>query len=149
VSGPTRTQVGRALHALVAGARWGDPQTGFAYTSQRLHLWDDVPAQPAMMTQEGDERWSQTTRGLPLRIWEYRLIIYHSAGRDTTVERPADESGAILDALEALFLSADPDRLQTLGGLVHSVKITGTILKDDGALDGQAMIVVPIDVTVP
>lgn len=144
-----RQTVGRALHALVSSVEWGSPAQGFAYTTERMVLWDDVPGQPALITQSGDERWTQTTRGVPLRIWEYRLVIYHQAGRDTTVDRPADLGDLIMDALEAIMPSSDPDQRQTLGGLAHSVKIVGTVMKDDGALDGQAMIVVPVEVTVP
>lgn len=146
---PDRRTVGQALHALVAGLTWDSPARGFAYTSQRLQLWDDVPAQPALMSQEGDERWTQTTRGLPIRVWEYRLVIYQRTGTDTSLARPADENDLIMGAIEDAIPSTDPDRNQTLGGLVHSVKIVGTVLKDDGSLDGQAMIVVPIEVIVP
>ena len=149
MSGPSRSDVGRALHALVAGITWDSPARGFAYTSHRLQLWDDVPAQPAMMTQEGDEQWTQTTRGLPIRVWSYRIVVYHRTGADSSVERPADESSLILEALESAIPSLDPDLRQTLGGLVHSVKIVGTVMKDDGAMDGQAMLVVPVEITVP
>lgn len=143
-----RRTVGRALHALLASAQWDG--RGFAYTSERLQLWDDVPAQPALMTQEGDERFTQTTRGVPLRVWEYRAVIYQRLGVDTSMERPADENDLIMGAIEELIPDGTtPDGNQTLGGLVHSVKIVGTVLKDDGALDGQAMIVVPIEVIVP
>lgn len=144
-----RSTVGQALHDLLCTAQWDSPARGWAYTSQRLQLWDDVPAQPSMITQEGDERFTQTTRGLPLRVWEYRVVIYQNAARDTSNPRPADENGLIMGALEALMPSDTPDQLQTLGGLVHSVKIVGTVLKDDGALDGQGMLVVPIEVMVP
>lgn len=145
----SRAAVGRALHGLVSALTWGAPKMGFAYHSQRLQLWDDVPAQPSLITQEGDERHTQTTRGLPLRVWTYSLVIYHQAGRDDSAERPADMSGEILDALDTLFPSDNPDQLQTLGGMVHSAKIVGTVMKDDGALDGQAMIIVPVEVIVP
>ena len=150
MSQPDRRTVGRALHALLASATWDSPARGFAYTSERLQLWDDVPAQPALMTQEGDERHTQTTRGLPLRIWEYRVVVYQNLGRNSSLDRPADENDLIMGALESLLPDGtQADLNQTLGGLVHSVKIVGTVLKDDGALDGQAMIVVPIEVIVP
>jgi len=145
-----RRAIGRALHALLAGIVWDSPARGFAYTSERLQLWDDVPTQPAMMTQEGDERHTQTTRGMPLRILEYRVIVYQRTGVDTSLPRPADENDLIMGAIEeAIPDGSEPDLNQTLGGLVHSVRISGTVLKDDGAMDGQAMIVVPIDVIVP
>ena len=55
----------------------------------------------------------------------------------------------ILDAVQALFPADDPDRVQTLGGLVHHCFISGKLFKDPGDLDGQALIIVPIKILVP
>lgn len=145
-----RTQVGAAITALLQNVRWGTPERGFAYTSERLQTWDDCPAQPALYVVEGDERRTQVTNMGAVREWEYRVVVYQDTGRDTSLPRPATENDLILDALEARIEDVDtPDDRQTLGGLCHRARIDGPILKDSGDLDGQAMIVFSIWVMVP
>jgi hypothetical protein len=62
--------------------------------------------------------------------------------------RSAETSNAILDAIEAAFRPALPGARQTLGGLAYRAFIDGTIHKDNGDLDGQAMLIVPINAVV-
>ena len=41
------------------------------------------------------------------------------------------------------------DQRLTLGGLVHHCWISGKVFKEQGDLDGQALLVVPIAILVP
>lgn len=147
---PTRVQIGQAITALLGGVTWDSPARGFAYTSERLQIWDDCPSQPALYVVEGDERFAQISGLGPVRDMEYRVVVYQDVGRDPTNPRPATENGLILDALETAIAQSDtPDQRQTLGGLCHHARIDGTIMKDAGDLDGQAMVVFSVWVLVP
>jgi hypothetical protein len=144
----TREDVFNALFALGQSLQWGSPSTGLAFTARRVKLWDDLPAQPALCQAEPDEMVSETT-GLPSKsTYSVNWLIYHAAGKDPGVT-PATETNLILDAVQALFPSGDPDHVQTLGGRVHHCFIAGKVFKDSGDLDGQALIIVPIKILVP
>jgi hypothetical protein len=145
---PAREDVFEALFALTRGLLWGSPPRGFVHRSRRVALWGDLPAQPALCQAEHDEDITQVT-GLPsVTILSASWLIYHEAGKDPKSE-PTRESNLILDAVQALFPSGDPDAAQTLGGLVHHCFISGKVFKDPGDLDGQALIIVPIRILVP
>jgi hypothetical protein len=155
----SRETIYAALFALVSQGEgmagtisWGARET-LAYTSRRVRLWTDIPAQPALCQAEHDETVVQQTR-LPFRRkFGASWLIYHADGADPNAT-PASSNNAILDAIEALFTPQPPDpgwndnRL-TLGGLVHHCWIDGRILKDPGDLDSQALIVVPISILAP
>ncbi len=151
---PTREAVFSALFAL---ASQGEGQGGaftfgagqaLAYTSRRVRLWSDLPAQPALCQAEHDETVTEAT-GLPSKTTlSASWILYHEAAKDPTAV-PATTSNDLLDAVQALFPAGDPDNVQTLGGLVHHCFINGRIFKDAGDLDGQALIIVPITILLP
>jgi hypothetical protein len=144
----TREDVFNALFALAQGLTWGAPSRGLAFSARRVKLWDDLPAQPALCQAEQDEMVAETT-GLPSKTtYSASWLIYHAAGKDPGAI-PATETNLILDAVQAMFPSGDPDRVQTLGGLVHHCFITGKVFKDSGDIDGQALIIVPIRILVP
>lgn len=138
------------LLQIVRDITWvsgGSPQ-GFVTTSRRLRSFADVPEQPAAFVSSGDELFAQTT-GLPYSVTlEAKLVIYHRVGTDETAI-PDEETSLIMDAVQAALNPPDVDERQTLGGLVHHCWIDGTVLKDSGDLDGQAVIVVPIKMLVP
>ena len=145
---PTREDVFNALFALTAGLSWGSPPRALAYSARRVKLWDDLPAQPALCQAEQDEDVAEVT-GLPSKTTlSASWLIYHNLGKDPAAT-PATETNLILDAVQALFPSGDPDQVQTLGGLVHHCFISGKVFKDSGDLDGQALIIVPIKILVP
>ena len=100
---------------------------------------------------------TRTLEWVEERNWFFRLskysdflkiVIYHNVGVDPNAI-PATESNLILDAIQAVFPSNDPDLRQTLGGLVHHCFISGKVFKDPGDLDNQALIIVPIKILVP
>lgn len=156
---PTREDIFSALFALVSTGEglagtisWGAGET-LAYTSRRVRLWGDLPAQPALCQAEHDETYAQSTR-LPFkRTLSASWLIFHKAGADPTTT-PVQDTNGILDAVEALFSPQPddpgfPDERLTLGGLVHHCFINGKLFKDPGDLDGQALIIVPITILVP
>ena len=155
----SREAIYAALFALVSQGEglpgaiaWGAGET-LAFTSRRVRLWAEVPAQPALCQAEHDETVVQQTRLPYRRKFTASWLIYHAAGADPAAT-PASTSNAILDAIEAVFTPVPPDpgwndsRL-TLGGLVHHCWIDGKVFKDPGDLDGQALIIVPISILVP
>lgn len=144
----TREAIMQALFALVSGAY------GFATTSRRLKMWDDVaPADmPALFQYEGAEDDLLYEGDLVLhRTLKARLFIYIDSKDESIVG--ASEVNSILDALEAAFApSTFTDQIsnrQTLGGLVSSARIVGPVLKDPGDLDGIGLLVVPIVIVLP
>ena len=144
----TREDIFNALFALTAGLTWGSPAQTLAYSARRVKLWDDLPAQPALCQAEQDEDMTQVT-GLPSKTtYSASWLIYHNVGKDPAAT-PATETNLILDAVQSLFPSGDPDQVQTLGGLVHHCFISGKVFKDSGDLDGQALIIVPIKILAP
>ena len=144
----TREDIFSALFALTAGLTWGSPPRTLAWSARRVKLWDDLPAQPALCQAEQDEDVAEVT-GLPSKTTlSASWLIYHNLGKDPAAT-PAAETNLILDAVQALFPSGDPDQVQTLGGLVHHCFISGKLFKDPGDLDGQALIIVPIKILVP
>jgi hypothetical protein len=144
----TREDIFTALFALAAGLTWGSPTRTLAYSARRVKLWDDLPAQPALCQAEQDEEVAEVT-GLPSRTtYSASWLIYHNVGKEPAAT-PTTETNLILDAVQALFPSGDPDRVQTLGGRVHHCFISGKVFKVSGDLDGQALIIVPIKILVP
>ena len=143
-----REAVFQALFALSDGVVWGSPPRGFAHRSRRVALWSDLPAQPALCQAEHEEDIEEVTGLPPVATYSASWLIYHDLAKDPDAV-PARESNLILDAVQALFPSDDPDRVQTLGGLVHHCFISGKLFKDPGDLDGQALIIVPIKILVP
>jgi hypothetical protein len=144
----TREDVFGALFALGSGLTWGSPARTLAYSARRVKLWDDLPAQPALCQAEQDEDVTEVTRLPSKTTYSASWLIYHNVGKDPAAT-PATETNLILDAIQALFPSGDPDQVQTLGGLVHHCFISGKVFKDSGDLDGQALIIVPIRILVP
>jgi hypothetical protein len=143
-----REDIFNALFALGSGLTWGSPSTTLAYAARRVKLWDDLPAQPALCQAEQDEDIAEVT-GLPSRTTlSASWLIYHNVGKVPTAT-PASETNQILDAVQVLFPSGDPDQVQTLGGLVHHCFISGKVFKDSGDLDGQGLIIVPIKILIP
>ena len=143
-----REQVFQALFALGQGLTWGSPPSGFVFAARRVKLWDDVPGQPALCQAEHDEQVEQIT-GLPPKLTlNASWLIYQNAGADPAAT-PATINNQILDAIQGAFPNPDGGQVQTLGGLVAKCWINGRIFKDPGDLDGQGLLIVPIQILVP
>ena len=144
----TREAIFQALFALGQTLSWGEPATGFAFSARRVKLWDEVSGQPAFCQAEHDEQIEQIT-GLPPKLTlNASWLIYQNAGVDPAVV-PASLNNQILDAVQAAFPNPSGDQVQTLGGLCAKAWINGRIFKDPGDLDGQGLIIVPIQILAP
>jgi hypothetical protein len=137
-----------ALVALVA-----ESYTWKSGPARRLKLWSDVPlsARPACYLFEGGEdaySWSERARAK--RIIEVRLFVYLNAKESKTVG--GSLLNDVMDRLDAGFTPSGTDGLvgrNTLGGAAYHCRIEGTVLKDPGDLDGDALLVVPIKIVLP
>ncbi|HZT51919.1 MAG TPA: hypothetical protein VFA22_08300 [Stellaceae bacterium] len=138
-----REPIYAALFARLAGAG------GFRTMSRRLRHWSAVEAaeQPALFQVQKRET-AQQADGSPT-VWraELDLYVYCQAPDDETA--PASVLNPLLDAIEAALEPAGADLAlgaQTLGGLVRHCRIAGAIETDEGALGGQAVAIVPIEI---
>lgn len=137
-----------ALLALVSEAYpWQSPP------SRRLRLWSDVTPveRPACFLFEGGfETYEQGAAAEPKRLMDIKLFIYIDARDPQTAG--ASELNTILDALDAAFVPAESDVLSgrnTLWGAAYRCRIAGKPLKDPGDLDGDGLLVVPVQITLP
>lgn len=143
-----REQALDAFLALVSGAYpWSQP------VSRRLRLWTEVPPvdRPACFVFEGGfETYGPGAGPIPKRQLDVKLFIYIDARDHDSLG--ASQLNAILDALDATFQPVGSDvslgRL-TLGGAAYRCAIEGKVLKDPGDLDGDGLLVVPIQITLP
>lgn len=115
----------------------------FETVSRRLQHWSDVAAnkQPAMfLTQK--QQTAVTTTGLPTK-WTLLADIYiyvHSG------EVPSKVLNPLVDSVCNLFIGSGIEGKQTLGGLVHYVRISGSIETDEGVLGDQAVAIIPVEI---
>lgn len=150
----TREPIYQALFAAGQAITWADPLSGASTTwstsARRIRTPDQIGAdeQPALLQAESDEVVSQATRMPSKRILTAAWVIYLKPYEAPQPTGPL--LNAVLDAVETAFApdSAIADTF-TLGGLVTHCWIDGTIFKDPGDVDGQAMLIVPIRILVP
>lgn len=141
----TREPIYAALFALVSGA------APFATASRRLRPWSVVePAEQPALFQVQKRETAKAAEGSPTS-WcaEVDLYIYCQAPDDETA--PATVLNPLVDAIEAALAPAGrdlPGGTQTLGGLARHCWISGAIETDEGALGGQAVAIVPIEILV-
>lgn len=123
--------------------------TTWVETGRRLKLWGDVDPtqQPAMFMTDHDEDYKQPGRSvpprrfLPAKVWCYARC--NELVGSTIIN-------TMLTAIETALTPDDrTDNVQTLGGLVYTAWIEGTIIKDPGDLDDQALLIVPIQILWP
>ena len=145
---PSREAVSNGVYALLSGISWDTPARSWAYTSQRMQIWTDCPAQPAMYMTEHDEHPTQKTRLLTRNEREFQVVVYQDTAKDGLTPGKV-ENNLILDAIEDALRPPPGQETQTLGGLVHHCWIEGDVFRDSGDLDGQGCITVPIRVLVP
>jgi hypothetical protein len=138
----TREPIYAALFALLAGA------APFKVASRRLRHWTDLdPAeQPALFLVQKRETAKQA-EGAPAE-WraEADIYLYCQAPDDETA--PSSVLNPLIDAVEAALLPQGADLAtgtQSLGGLVRHCWISGAIETDEGALGGQAVAIIPIE----
>lgn len=104
--------------------------------------------QPALFQVQVREEPSTQT-GQPTKwLLQVELYVYVHNG-ESPDNPPSSQLNPILDAITNLF-SPDPvSAKQTLGGLVHYVRVSGAIETDEGLLGPQGIAIIPIEISVP
>ena len=144
-----REDISNALYDLLRSTVWGVPARGFAYTSQRYQVFSDCPAQPALYLVDAPEQRTQVTRMPGILTLEFKVVVYQNDALDLS-STPKSTNNLILQALEdSLRACCLEDEPQTLGGRVARCWVEGEIFKDDGATDGQGIVVFTIKAEVP
>ena len=143
-----RNAIYDALFAIGVGAY------NWEYTSQRLQIWTECPAQPAFYQVAHDNDFVQVSNQ-PYKVelmatW----VVYQNGAQDPTVQG-SRLNNTLLDTLQAAMaprmeegVPFDPNR-NTLGGLVYHCFIGGQSFQDGGDLDGQGVLTIPIRILVP
>jgi hypothetical protein len=140
-----REPIYEALFALLAAA------APFQTASRRLRHWSNVEAaeQPALFQVQKRET-AKEAEGAPAQ-WraEIDVYVYCQAPDDETP--PTSVLNPLIDAIELALQPSGADMtlgVQTLGGLARHCWISGAIETDEGALGGQAVAIVPIEILV-
>jgi len=146
-----RLAIANALTALVSlGLFRNEP-------ARRVIAWDQVAAQPAIFVRKlGEHHQRKQDYRLRQVTLEFELWIYvNSQGLDPD-QAGSDALDLIMGTpaspgLETVFMTPDdPQRgTLTLGGLVQHCWIEGTVHYDNGDIDNQAKMTVPVLVLCP
>lgn len=129
--------------------------TRLTNAERRFRSWDDVPreSQPWLGVVQRSQSPEQR-RGLPPK-WRLEFTAYLYCRTEDRAATPSTQLNLLLQAIEAgLELQPgedagfDPQNVfgTTLGGLCSHAWISGTIETDEGALDNQAVAIIPIEV---
>jgi len=121
--------------------------------SRRLKLWSDVPmaSRPACFLYEGGaETYSWEVSPARKCVLDIKAFIYLNAKDPNIVG--ASLINDVLDALDEAFVPIGSDvslERKTLDGLAYNCRIDGKVVKDPGDLDGDALLILPIKITLP
>lgn len=143
----TREQAMEALFALLQTV------PGFNSYSRRLKMWTQVPteSQPALFLVEHSESRLTSLRGTPGRLQLLANIWIMLKTTDPEIIG-GTELNNLLDAIETTIETSGVDpkvNVQTLGGLVNRCWVNGTVIKDPGDIDGQALAIMPVNILMP
>lgn len=140
----TRAAALAALFNLVSPLyAWGNAPA----VDKKLVLWDACPKEqrPALfLFQGGRETYVWTASPFAKRTIEVALFIYLDASET--------EQGATINTLMDLIDGAfkpDATGKQTLGGTCEYCRIAGEVIRDPGDLDGDGLLMVPLQITLP
>lgn len=142
-----REPIYAALFALLSTAEvtWGQA------TSRRLKMWTDVPPEnrPCLFQFEGDDEndvW--TNNDVAPKITLGATVIVYINSDDQNPGGP--QLNNITDAIAQVMRPSPAASVQrqTLGGLCHSAKIQGKITRVPGDIDGEGMLIIPIEIIV-
>lgn len=143
----TRRQVSEALYTLLAGAY------AWKKSEPTARLWGKVvpEEQPYMGLYRPAEDDDQPIGGWGLQkyILYYSVLVY--ARRPSTPPPTGDSFGYLLDDLQDAIDKAMLPQLgrpQTLGGLVTQAMVKGRVDRDEGLIDQQGKIEIPIQVLI-
>jgi hypothetical protein len=122
---------------------------GVITTGRRLLLWDQVAAQPALFLRDTEEDLQYPGTILQIQTIKAEVFLYAKTGNDPTVVGSTILNN-FMDSIQAALAPDDPSTNRfTLGGLVEWCRLEGRVDKEPGDLDGQAMAVAEILITVP
>jgi hypothetical protein len=118
-------------------------------SGRKLLLWDDVPSgnQPALFLHQGTQTVTQQT--FPLNQWNLKAqiwVYFRADGSDSQTTPPDTLVNLILDAIDSTLSPAPLADYKTLYGAVYHCMISGQIAFDSGLVDGQGVIVIPIEI---
>lgn len=137
-----------ALKALVTGVwAWKTPP------SRRLKLFGDVPPSQrpcAFLFEGGDESYAWQSGAIPRRKIEVKVFVYIDAKDPTTIG--SAQLNDIMDAFDAAMAPTGADFAlgrNTLAGTNYLARITGRPVKVPGDLDGDGLLIVPIEIDLP
>lgn len=150
-TGATIVSLAPLTLSLPANANGSDVActTGFLTFGRRLILWDQVSSQPALFLRDVEEEMLYPETILQIQVIKAEVYIYSNAGANPAIA-PITALNNLLDAVQAAFAPDDPTQQRfTLGGLVHWCRLEGKIDKEPGDLDGQAIAVAEVLITVP
>jgi len=124
----------------------------FKTFSRKLKMWDQVPHedQPAFFLTAHEEDHRRTQRGTPRNMDMMGHIYIYARIQDGEVGDQVVNK--LLEAVEAAFT---PDGGQqagttfTIDGRVYNCWIEGRVLREPGDLDGQALIMIPVNISFP
>lgn len=150
-------KVEQALFDRIAQITWDSSingaEIGFAATSRRVKLFSDAPAQPAFYLHCAEEDEQPQRNRPPIVTMRFQIIIYQKVAKENPEGIPSQEINRILDAVRAALR---PDYLDhgypdncTLGDLAHGCDIKGRVLRDMGDIDGQGLLIIPVEVILP
>lgn len=146
----TRTQVFTALFTLLQTLA---PPPGFSSWktfSQDIQSWDDFPAasQPALFLARGPQIYAEKAYGATKLTWKlYIWVYFRTDGLHTKNTYPSQVCDPVMDSIEQLFIPPAANSKFTLGGLVQNCWLEGPALAEPGVTDNQAVIVVPVNIT--
>jgi hypothetical protein len=151
-----RLAIKTALFNLVAGAVFATPVNGlsaWASSSRRLKTFNriDPSAQPALFMVQHRETYERYGVGLVRRYLDMGLWCYASTSDESAVGD--DMLDTMESAIEAALAPDDTTRNElTLGNLVQWCRIrkdNNMYIRDPGDIDGQALLVLPVQILIP
>lgn len=124
-------------------------QTGFAYASRRVKMWQECDVQPALFLRHIGTHDEYLHNGLLQRTTlKAEVWLYSKAGQNPNAA--ADITlNALSIAIRASFAADDPSGLYTIGGLCSWCRIEGESAYDPGDLDDQSKALIPILISLP
>lgn len=146
----TRNQVFTALFNLLQTLPAPPGSTSWKTFTQTILEPDDVPQtnQPALILCRGPQNFSQKAYGVTKITWRCFFLIYFRSDNLKTVNTYPDQvTDPVLDSIEQLFQPQGNDQAFTLGGLVQNCWLDGMAVADPGIVDGQAIILCPVSIT--
>lgn len=125
--------------------------SSFTTASRHMKIFSDVPKaeRPALYFLEEAEVYENSADyNPPKRTLKIKAFVYTAAQQDGTVAN-IDQLNDIMEAFEVALAGNPLTGLQTLNGTVVNARINGQVFKDAGDIDGDGVLVVPLEIILP